>query len=302
MSTVICDAYRIKETNAEIIESINMKITEFMKLEIGNSINKLIAESFLDYRFYLMDHPDKSYWDAYDDINLISGGHDTGIFKEFLRGKYTTPNFYHMHLHMIEEASSMNLNVTYNQRSTFYFKTVKGYTYYVLKGCGHINKLFREKYKTICGNDFKTYDYWNNTDGPSNISRKNWEQRSDDWDSVISRSYNEMNQKVILPISYEVNSPEKMSNFIPNDFSLLRRYFKTKMSDIYFIEELERQQQAGESKNNSRAMKYTKTKIEEEFDSGRALDKFEYLKSVKFTHLDLLNSILFDKTSYPEKI
>ncbi len=305
MSTVVSNAYKINTKDGEEIQEINDKIKAFFKKELLDVINKYIVDSYIDYKYYKKDNKRKSFWSFYEDSTRFNfNNYSTSILIESLKSvsSFKDLGFYKLYIDIIDFAVRNNIPCDFNKKAICYFKTYKGNTYYHISGNGDIVKKFREEYKNIVSNDFTIFDYWNNTDKPDNISDEEWENRESVWNNIIDRTYSgEFNEFTTTIESYNIYSPDCIMKYIPSEYECLLRYHRELTEDNYFIDELNRQTYAGESKSNGKAGMYARSKIEEDINTGKI---YEYVDSMKKDKLDfdsILKNIFKDGFNYPKR-
>jgi hypothetical protein len=172
-----------------------------------------------------------------------------------------------------------------------YFRSLGEYTYYIFTGNSDILSDFRRDFEKLMPSNFETYDYWNNTDGPDDITYASWRGRGRKWDKVFkSRASDEMNKIEIDIQSYHMTSYEKCIKYIPDDYELFKLYYNELKSEGYYSELLKIE---GEYSYN-KALKGTRKRIEQDFSNGTAMAFYENFEKV-CNRDKIIEALCFDK-------
>lgn len=284
MSTVIADAYRINDINGENIQVVNDKIKKFIKEENINIIQEDLVNELIKFRLYQAEVKNKelTFWEYLNFNSIFGSSREYEKFKTLLSYEHSSNTFYQNYFRMIELASELNLDVHFNKRSGFGFKFYNGHTYYIILGNHVVKSRVKKRYRSIAGKDFKLYEYWNNTDRPSHISLKDWNERSDNWDHIVNYyPSQDMNTVNIVPNGMDNLDYNVLYNLIPNDFEILQLLYKELRYNDFFVMEIERQIAAGESKSNSKANNFAKENISKGLNSGDILSMIELAKEYR---------------------
>lgn len=280
MSTVINNAFRLHTSKASELEKVNEKIRSMLSEMQKQKLFSHIANQFIKYHIEYMGTDIHAHYTknqknigTFLDFELLfntNKTHSDAIKYLSKNLKYYDDNFmtwYKELVHMIGEhdfAVSMNKNITVS------FKTVGNYTYYILFSRDHdIISQFRNRLSEIHPK-FITYDYWNNTDQPENISVSAWKNREKQWDIIFSNSSTPrecMNQINIVPITYSIKLTD-IFHYIPDDFELLKTYFEHQVVDIYCQEELDLLKAQGLPESIGRCSRKAEERVKAEIENG----------------------------------
>lgn len=303
MSTVINHAYRFKSNRASTVEKTNTVLRKAIEEMLKDSLYSRAVDLFLDYKFYLINL--KNPLNTVENFNefQITSNYETPKEQfDFLtnlvnRYVYSGTKFYKLFAELTSEATKYNLTTKLNHKVTIYFRTVGEYTYYIFfSQDGNLLNKIRREFETFMPESFTTYDYWNNTDGPEEISYGAWRGRGNKWDKVFrSRPSDDMNKMEIEFQSYHLRDYEKSINYIPDDYSLFKLYYNEVKSEKYFEEELNIMLKETGQRSDSKIYRNTVRRIRAELEDGTALkDYSEFLQS-DFTRDKILESMFYEK-------
>lgn len=245
MSTTIFNGYKLDTVNLNLIQQVNDDLKAMISDLVERRIYALCVNSFIDYKLALLKNPELSFWDYFEygyDVD-----HDESLFaKKIFSEKLRVSSFFVQHLDMIEICSTHNLNFALNFRANIFFKSYKNSTYYIMSGGPAIADDFfshRTDFSKI--DNLISYNYWDSTDKPDDISTLAWNTRRKNWDNVFKyKPELEMNQLVVSPLNMLVKiikkdskEKDKIFDLIPNDNELLIKFYKKIVTPIYFQEE-----------------------------------------------------------------
>lgn len=245
MSTTIFNGYKLDTVNLNRVQQVNDDLKTMISDLVERRIYALCVNSFIDYKLALLKNPDLSFWDYFEygyDVD-----HDESLFaKKIFSEKLRVSSFFVQHLDMIEICSNHHLNFALNFRANIFFKSYKNSTYYIMSGGPAIaNDFFSHRTDFSKIDNLISYNYWDSTDKPDDISTRAWNTRRKNWDNVFKyKPELEMNQLVVSPLNMLVKiikkdskEKDKIFDLIPNDNELLIKFYQKVVTPIYFQEE-----------------------------------------------------------------
>lgn len=298
MSTTIFCGYRLKSANLNKIQAVNESIKETITNLVQDRIYKLCVDSLIEYKLELIKHTNLDFWKFFEYCYDLD--HQESVFvKKIFAEKLTLSSFFLQHLKMIELCSIHNLKFMLNYRANIFFKSHKNATYYIITGgLGIADELlsYNNDFSIIDGLD--SYNYWNSTDKPDNISNREWTSRSKNWNCIFTyKPELEMNQLVIDPyqmyLRKESKANDKLFELIPDDHELLIKFYKKSVKSVYW-DEFEKNGVPSRNISNLVA-----DKINEEIDNGVHLNYADEAVAFGFTKDLMMDSLLNMKLSYP---
>lgn len=303
MSTVIYHAYRFKSNRASTVEKNNTHIREVMTKKLKSSLYKTMTDLFIEYKFYLLANPESP--NSVDTVhefleynNFESSKDQLNFLKSIVNARvYSDVKFHKFFVEMTTEAAKFNLNIKLNHKVTVYFRTVGEYTYYLFTSSdSDLLNEFRTDFEIYMPEKFTTYDYWNNTDGPDDIGHAAWDGRGKKWDKVFgSKPSDDMNKIDIEIAPYHLAEYEKCIDYVPDDFSLFKRYYNELKSEIYFEEEAEKMFKATGKRSDGKIYSASLARIREELKDGTAFSVYPDFEASEFTRDKIVNAMFYDK-------
>ena len=303
MSTVIYHAYRFKSNRASTVEKNNTHIREVMTKKLKSSLYQTMTDMFIEYKFYLLANPESpnsvdTVHEFLEYSNFESSKEQLNFLKSIVNPRiYSDVKFHKFFVEMTTEAAKFNLNIKLNHKVTVYFRTVGEYTYYLFTSSdSDLLHEFRTDFETYMPEKFTTYDYWNNTDGPDDIGQAAWNGRGNKWDKVFgSKPSDDMNKIDIEIAPYHLTEYEKCIDYVPDDFSLFKRYYNELKSEIYFEEESEKMFKATGKRSESKIYSASLARIREELKDGTAFSVYPDFEASELTRDKILKSMFYEK-------
>jgi len=245
MSTTIFNGYKIDTVNLNRVQKVNDDLKDMISHLVETRIYELCISSFIDYKLTLIKHPNLSFWDYFE--TAYDADHEASLFvKKIFAEKLSTSSFFMQHLDMVEICSTHNLNFALNFKVNIFFKSYKNATYYIMAGGPAIANEFLS-YRTDFSKvgNLMSYNYWDSTDKPDDISTRAWNIRKKNWDNVFKHKPElEMNQVVVSPLNMLIKiikkdskEKDKIFDLIPNDNELLIKFYQKLLTPIYFEKE-----------------------------------------------------------------
>lgn len=180
MSTVIERFFILNTTSMEEIDRVNEIINKItIKLSKENAY-KQIVDNFVKWE------NEKEIKDLFADKYASISNIDlfTIIDEKHTNRKSTLPYFFYDVYHLAEKYQS---NCSLNLSTNIYFKTQGDKTFYRIWNNAFYNDLMKKVLKEV---DLIEYNYWDQTDRPDNISKKEWEKRRDEYEILFANSNN----------------------------------------------------------------------------------------------------------------
>lgn len=303
MSTVIYNAYRFKSNRASAVEKNNTHIRKVMSERLKSSLYKKMTELFIEYKFYLLSNPEKlncidTVHEFFDYNNFEASKDQLAFLKNRINDQiYSDTKFDKIFIEMTKEATKFNLNLDFNHKLTIYFRTVGEYTYYIFtSNDSKILHEFRTNFDFYMPENFKTYDYWNNTDGLDDISEAAWNGRGKKWDKVFSYKISDDMNKIDIEIGFHhFTEYQHCIEHVPDDFSLFKLYYNEVKSEIYFEEESAKMFKETGKKNDNATYRETVNRIRRDLVDGTANSAYSEFESSDFTRDKILNSLFYEK-------
>lgn len=178
MSTIIEDFYILKSNNMNEIDDLNDSISSKIKEITKNKIYNQIVE---DFKIWNNENSLKEVfsekYNNYKNINLF-----TLLDEKFKDDSFKFKDFYYA---VFELAEKIDSQCELNTSTNIYFKTQHDKTFYKFwntNSYNEINQLVENNEKLF------TYDYWDQTNKPSNYSQKEWQERKEDYDILFKGS------------------------------------------------------------------------------------------------------------------
>lgn len=302
MSTVIYNAYRFKSNRASTVEKNNTLIREVLTKKLKSTIYKKMTDLFVEYKFHLMTFPNKqSNLDTIHEFLELSSyttpKNQLKLLKDCINERvYSDTKFYKLFIDMTTESTRFNLNNIFNHKITVFFRTVGEYTYYLfMSNMEGVLPEFRDDFESYMPTTFKTYDYWNNTDGPDDISWAAWSGRGNKWDKVFTHQPSKDMNKIEIEIeSYFLTDYQNCIDFMPDDFSLFKIYYNEVKSEIYFAEIADKYFKETGKKSDGKTYRETNSRISQELADGSALILYPEFEASPYTRDKMLNSLFYD--------
>lgn len=302
MSTVIYHAYRFKANRASAVEKNNTYIREIIEKKLKSSIFKKMTTDFIEYKFHLAAQKKESSFDNFYDYLELNNFQTPPEQLKYLRNTvqkhfYSNVKFYKMFAELSVEAVRYNFNTKFNHKVTVYFRTLGGYTYYLFTSQdSDLLNDFRRDFETYMPENFKSYDYWNNTDGPDDITYAAWSGRGRKWDKVFSSNpADDMNKIDITFELYYLMDFQRCIEYFPEDFDLFKLYYNELKSEDYFVEENDKIIKETGKKNDNKAYRHTVARIKADFESKVAFEEYASFLESEFTKEKLMNALYFEQ-------
>jgi hypothetical protein len=302
MSTVIYNAYRFKSNRASTVEKNNTLIREVLTKKLKSTLYKKMTDLFIEYKFYLMRNPEKQ-----NDLNSVHSFLDLSSFdtpkqqssflKDLINQRvYSDTKFYKLFVEMTTESTRFNLNNNFNHKVTVYFRTLGEYTYYLfMSNISDVTFDFRNDFETYMPETFTTYDYWNNTDGPEDMTYAAWSGRGRKWDKVFKhKPSNEMNKIEIELENYSLMDYQNCIDSISDDYNLFKIYYDEIKSEIYFSEITEQYFKETGKRSDGKTFRETVARIRQDFADGSALELYPEFEDSPYTRDRILTSLFYD--------
>lgn len=302
MSTVIYNAYRFKSNRASTVEKNNTLIREVLTKKLKSTLYKKMTDLFIEYKFYFMRNPEKqnelsSIHSFLDLSSYDTPKQESEFLKELVNQRvYSDTKFYKLFVEMTTESTKFNLSNNFNHKVTVYFRTIGEYTYYLfMSNMSDVTFDFRNDFETYMPETFKTYDYWNNTDGPDDMTYAAWSGRGRKWDKVFKhKPSKDMNKFEIELESYYLTDYQNCIDSIPDDYNLFKLYYDEIKSEIYFSEITEQYLKETGKRSDGKTFRETVARIRQDFADGSALELYPEFEASPYTRDRLLTSLFYD--------
>lgn len=178
MSTVIEKFFILNSVDPQVIEKTNKIIKELAEKVAHENIYKQILEDFLtwEYEDNIREVFNNKYQN-YKNIPLFSIIND-----DYKDREKSFDDFYYDLFNTAEKYSS---NCELNKSTTIYFKSQGDKTFYRIWNTSFYNELIKE---ILNNTELSSYEYWNNSDLPDGMSKKEWKQREKEYDLLFKDS------------------------------------------------------------------------------------------------------------------
>jgi hypothetical protein len=178
MSTVIENFFIIKSIDPQVIEKTNQTIKAIAEKVAHDNIYKQIIVDFIEW-----EHENNirkvfnNKYQSYKNIPLFAIIND-----EYKDREKSFDDFYYDLFRIAEKHSS---NCELNKSTTIYFKSQGDKTFYRIWNTSCYKELMKE---ILENTELQSYEYWNNSDIPNDISKKDWKKREKEYDILFKDS------------------------------------------------------------------------------------------------------------------
>lgn len=231
MSTSINNAYILNTSNSKKVNKVNERLRSiFKKLIYVETINKIVdivtpianyqaneKSDFLNRHNNYLDYLQASHYELKNDIF-------TAIAR---KGIYPTSTLFDFAKKSIELIHTYNIHCPLlNVHNHIYFKSIGNVTLYYFSMSNHSIREFDFMNKTL--NILKSYDYYDNTDRPDDVTEKAWNHRRHTWDRVLGKSHNlrDVMYSIDLKIDYYDIKETDIIKYCPDEHARLVSIYK----------------------------------------------------------------------------
>jgi hypothetical protein len=191
MSTSITNAYILNTSNSKKVNKVNERLRAIFKkliyVEIVHKIVDIVTpianykenekSDYLNHQNNCLDYLQDNHYELKNDIF-------TAIVRKAIYPTSTLFDFAKKSIELID-TYQINSNL-FKGNNHIYFKTIGNVTLYYFNVSNKSIKEFDFINKTL--NILKSYDYYDNTDRPEDVTEKAWNHRRHIWDRVLGES------------------------------------------------------------------------------------------------------------------
>lgn len=245
MSTAIMNAFRVAFTNDKKISQLTNTLRHLVEEARETYVHQLMARQLVSFfrlksncQYDYVKHGLNREHPFFDMLKKdIPFKHryllEHNDLKHILNNSYICDKF-HPFVELFYVSSEFKTGGSYDLNIRIFLKKMGRHTYFIISGENDLSYLIGSliKERQLMDN----FEYWNSTDGPSDVSTREWDQRGRTWNTLLSGSLNLNDCMYLINCQYTYKimaQPARIIENIPSDYDLFSLYYKQKYLDDY---------------------------------------------------------------------